>query len=68
MSLSRQVLDTLIDLVEIKMSCMECFDRDDQRELANLEKCRDQLLALAGEQAQPQGAVVEFQSAQRAAV
>ena len=39
MSISKRTLETLIDLVEIKLSCIEVYDREDARELANLERC-----------------------------
>jgi len=48
MSLSRSTVETLIDLVEIKLSCVEVYDRDDSRELANLQRCKDELMDLAG--------------------
>ena len=47
MSLSRRSLETLIDLVENKLSCVEIFDRDDQREVVNLEHCLKELKGLA---------------------
>ena len=43
MDLSKRTLETLIDLVEIKLSCMEIVDRDDARELASLERCLGEL-------------------------
>ncbi len=43
MSISKRTLETLIDLVEIKLSCMEIYDREDARELANLERCLGEL-------------------------
>lgn len=46
MTLSKQSLETLTDLVEIKLSCMEVWDKDDRRELKALERARDELLAL----------------------
>ncbi len=46
MSLSQRSLETLTDLVEIKLSCMEVWDKDDRRELKNLEQARDELRAL----------------------
>jgi len=46
MSLSKNSIETLIDLVEIKLSCFEIYDRDDNRELSNLERCRDELRSL----------------------
>ncbi len=39
MSLSKRVVETLIDLVEIKLSCVEVYDREDKREIAGLESC-----------------------------
>ncbi len=46
MILSKQSISTLVDLVEIKLGCMEVHDREDARELTALENCREQLLAL----------------------
>ena len=43
MSLSKRVVETLIDLVEIKLSCVEVYDREDKREIAGLESCRQEL-------------------------
>jgi hypothetical protein len=37
-----------MDLVEIKLSCVEIFDREDAREVKALESCRNELLALGG--------------------
>ena len=46
MSLSKKVVETLIDLVEIKLSCVEIYDREDSREVAGLEQCKNELQAL----------------------
>jgi hypothetical protein len=46
MSLSKRTIETLIDLVEIKLSCLEVFDREDAREAACLELARRELQAL----------------------
>ena len=43
MSMSAKTLETLIDLVEIKLSCFEVMDREDGREHANLERCLGEL-------------------------
>lgn len=43
MSLSKRVVETLIDLVEIKLSCVEIYDREDKKEIAGLERCRQEL-------------------------
>lgn len=48
MGLSKSSVETLIDLVEIKLSCVEVYDRDDSRELLNLQRCKDELSVLAG--------------------
>lgn len=45
-TLSKKSIVALTDLVEIKMSCMQVFDRDDARELATLEQARRELVAL----------------------
>ncbi len=60
MTISKRTLDTLIDLVEIKLSCVEIYDRDDARELANLEHCLDELLAMAGRTRHAPEPVVDF--------
>jgi hypothetical protein len=46
MTLSKQSIETLLDLVEIKLGCMEVYDREDARELDSLEGCRRELIAL----------------------
>ena len=46
MTISDRTLEALIDLVEIKLSCMEVCDREDVRELANLEYCLDELKSI----------------------
>jgi len=40
MSISKNMVETLLDLVEVKLSYMQVSDREDQRELAQLENCR----------------------------
>ena len=47
-TLSDQSIETLIDLVEIKLGCMEIFDRDDRRAVRDLEGCLKELSLLAG--------------------
>jgi hypothetical protein len=44
-SLTKRSVETLIDLVEIKLSCLQVFDRDDAKELAALEPARRELIA-----------------------
>lgn len=45
-ALSRRTLETLIDLVEIKLSCIEVWDSEDAREQVSLELARRELQAL----------------------
>jgi hypothetical protein len=66
MSLSKQSIETLLDLVEIKLGCMEVYDREDARELDQLEGCRRELIALKSTgRARPK--VVPFTAAQKPA-
>lgn len=44
--ISKRTVETLLDLVEVKLSCMQVSDREDQRELAQLENCRRELRGL----------------------
>jgi hypothetical protein len=64
MGLSRRTVETLVDLVEIKLSCMEVYDRDDAREIANLERCLGELRTLLGRESR-EAAVVAFPSGAR---
>ncbi len=48
MSLSRRSIQTLMDLVENKLSMMQVVDREDARELAILESARRELSQMAG--------------------
>jgi len=48
MSLSRRSVQTLMDLVENKLSCLMVYDREDARELAILEQARRELMTAAG--------------------
>ncbi|HEX6978074.1 MAG TPA: hypothetical protein VF342_02130 [Alphaproteobacteria bacterium] len=67
MVLSRRSIDTLLDLVENKLSCMEVFDREDARELAILEHARRELAALAGQGRSRTADVVPFTRSPRRA-
>jgi len=49
MSLSKQSIENLLDLVEIKIGCLQVIDRDDARELRHLEVCRRELLGMKEE-------------------
>jgi hypothetical protein len=46
MALTRRSIATLLDLVEIKLSCIEVVDREDHRELKTLRACREELLQM----------------------
>ncbi len=48
MTLTQRTLETLIDLVENKLSCLEVFDREDAREQSNLEHTLNELHSLVG--------------------
>ena len=65
MTMTQRSLETLIDLVEIKLSCMEVYDRDDARELANLEHCLNELHVLAGRRQKGDRPVVKFPARNR---
>ena len=41
-------VETLIDLVEIKLSCLEVWDREDARERRALEIALSELVAMRG--------------------
>ena len=60
MLLSKKSLESLIDLVEIKLSCIEIFDTHDTRTVKHLEKCRLELYELAGQT--PQGEIVPLRA------
>jgi hypothetical protein len=44
--LSQRSIETLLDLVEIKLSCLEVFDREDAREKSYLENSRRELISM----------------------
>lgn len=46
MKFSRRTIETLLDLVEIKLGQIEVTDREDARERRALETAREELLAL----------------------
>jgi len=49
MILSRQSLEIILDLIEIKLSALQIYDNDDARELNKLRKCKQELLLLVYE-------------------
>lgn len=46
MALSRQSIENLLDLVEIKIGALQVLDREDASEMRSLESCRSELLAM----------------------
>jgi hypothetical protein len=44
--LSQRSIETLLDLVEIKLSCLEVYDREDAREKCYLETSRRELMSM----------------------
>jgi hypothetical protein len=49
MPLSKQSIENLLDLVEIKIGALQIVDREDQRELKHLEACRTELQTMQDE-------------------
>ena len=60
MQLSEKTAEALLDLVEIKLSCLQVFDREDAREVATLERAKQELLSLTAG-----GDVVQFPGTER---
>jgi hypothetical protein len=58
MNLSRKSIETLLDLVEIKLSCFQVHDQEDSKELTVLERCRTELMAIVNPKGS--GEVLEF--------
>src|SRR3546814_3981068 len=65
-SLNRGTAELLMDLVEIKLGCMEVWDREDARELRALEKARVELAAVLGRPAPQPIAVISAAGGRRA--
>ena len=47
MALTNKSLETLIDLVEIRLSCIDILDNQDARTVKTLKRCRQELYDLA---------------------
>jgi len=54
---SRDALQTLLDLVEIKLQSMEVVDREDAREAKSLAEARSEIAAILGLEIEPFAAV-----------
>jgi len=46
MALSKQSIENLLDLVEIKIGALQIVDREDQRKLKHPEACRSELTGM----------------------
>lgn len=62
MALSKRCVETLLDLVEIKLSCLEITDREDLREKELLVRCLQELNA---ESMGEDGRLTAFQAPKR---
>jgi hypothetical protein len=49
MALAKKSVEELINLVEIKLSCIEVCDTQDRKSVSRLEQCRCELYELVGE-------------------
>lgn len=58
MLLAKQSVASLIDLIEIKLNCLQIHDSEDSRIVKHLEKCRDDLSDLINET--PKGEVISL--------
>ena len=65
MTLSKQSVETLLDLVEIKLSCFEVWDREDRREQKALEACKRELLQARAKGGKATGELVAFERGAR---
>lgn len=46
MIISQESLEIILDLIEIKVSALQIHDKDDEREVNKLKKCKQELLSL----------------------
>lgn len=60
MALSKKTIEALLDLVEIKLSCIQVIDRDDAKEVKLLQQARIELCAVAG--IEPKGEVIPLKA------
>lgn len=66
MELSKKTAEALLDLIEIKLSCIQVLDRDDAREVKTLQTARAELCSLLGIEAK--GEVVPMTALAEAAL
>jgi hypothetical protein len=66
MVLSEKTYETILDLIENKMSCMEGWDQATSRERAKLEACRRELVDLNEPNGRPADAAVHTSAGHQA--
>ncbi len=54
MALSKRTFETILDLIENKISCMEGWDQTTARERAKLEACRRELINECEQKQEPE--------------
>jgi hypothetical protein len=60
--LTSKSLETLVDLVENKLSCLEVWDREDAKERKTLESALKELVAMRGGAKRPMTMAAEIAS------
>ena len=60
MTLSKRCVETLLDLVDNKLTSMQVYDREDAREVLILETCKRELQAIGAPRKGSSGTVVPF--------
>ena len=59
MALSKRTFETILDLIENKISCMEGWDQTTARERAKLEACRRELINECEQKQQPDSSEID---------
>ena len=59
MALSKRTFETILDLIENKISCMEGWDQTTARERAKLEACRRELINECEQKQDPESADID---------
>ncbi len=58
-ALSKRTFETILDLIENKISCMEGWDQTTARERAKLEACRRELINECEQKQEPESSDIE---------
>jgi len=58
-ALSKRTFETILDLIENKISCMEGWDQTTARERAKLEACRRELINECEQKQQPDSSEID---------